>query len=184
MTTTEKETTVVIEISGHHLDYLVNVFENAFPAERDDLLAHIPEIRRQMQASQISHEADVDPPGYLRLSHKTAEQLAELLDKITDQPSGSYEVDQATSEITQQLQSEQPYDQNIRVLYGTRYAWTEVAPGGPRPVCPHHHTERQRPHPPKPLSAVPHRHRHRRGPDLSGQPQNRTDENHPRNPQG
>ena len=73
MTTTEKEATVVIEISGQHLDYLVNVFENAFPAERDDLLSHIPEIRRQMQAFQISQEGDIDPPGYLRLDHKTAD---------------------------------------------------------------------------------------------------------------
>ena len=133
MTTTEKEATVVIEISGQHLDYLVNIFENAFPAERDDLLPHIPEIRRQMQTFQIYHEEDVDPPGYLRLDRKTAEQLAELLDKITEQPRGSYEVDQATSEITQQLQSEQPDNPDIRVLYGTRYAWTEVAPGGPDP---------------------------------------------------
>ena len=125
--TTNNESQIVVQISGKYLYHLTNVFEEAFPAEKDELLKQIPEIRRQMEKFQIHHEEEHDPNGYLKLDRKTAEHLAELLENLTSEPRGSYEVEQTASEIREQLQENQDPDPDIRVINGSRYAWAEAA---------------------------------------------------------
>ena len=127
-TNTSKDDVVVIEIKGTYLPSLSDAFDNAFPKERDSLLARIPDIRAQFEEFEIYHEEEEgqEPPGYLRLNRHEAHQLASLLEHLDN---GWPDISNAASEIREQAEQAPAGDPDVITMSGTRFGWAEAAAG-------------------------------------------------------
>ena len=123
-----KEDVVVIELKSTYLPSLSDALENAFPEERDSLLARIPDIRAQFEEFEIYHEEEEgqEPPGYLRLSRREAQQLASLLEHLDN---GRPDISNAASEIRAQAEQAAAGDPDVMTMSGTRFGWAEAAAG-------------------------------------------------------
>ena len=123
-----KEDVVVIELKGTYLPSLSDAFENAFPQERDSLLARIPGIRAQFEKFEIYHEEEEgqEPPGYLRLNRHEAQQLASLLEHLDN---SWPDISNAASEIREQAEQATAGDPDVMTMSGTRFGWAEAAAG-------------------------------------------------------
>ena len=119
---------VVVEIKSTYLPSLSDAFDNAFPEERDSLLARIPDIRAQFEKFEIYHEEEEgqEPPGYLRLDRHEAQQLASLLEHLDN---GRPDISNAASEIREQAEQAPAGDPDVMTMSGTRFGWAEAAAG-------------------------------------------------------
>ena len=124
---------VVIEISGQYLQSLSAAFNIAFPTQRDNLLARMPEIRRQFQRFEDSSHLDPTSPGHLALSRQDAQRLALLLGQLATPSDQQDALNHVLSEIQQKAQHNTAADPDFITLLGTRFAWSQPVAGSGDP---------------------------------------------------
>ena len=124
----ENNDTIVVEVPGPGTYGMQQAIFDMFPEERDPLLAKMTDIRDQVDRFETIHDADVDPPGYLRIGRQEAFLMADLLDQLANNTRYPSEVQDTAENIRQQARETPEQNPDLRIMRATRFGWAEAIP--------------------------------------------------------